>query len=87
MGTVLWWGPSAVGQVANEASKKKNKYTVLRTKRVEKSYSKPSQLLANYKAALSLQGDTVGSKWQWTVIVPVMYSELVSTAVQQTQKQ
>lgn len=87
VGTDFWWGPSAVRQIANEASKKKNKYAELWTRRVEKSYSRPPQLFANYKAALSL-GDTVGSKWQGTVTMPVMYSELlVTTAVQETQKQ
>lgn len=61
---------------------------MLWTKRVEKSHSRPPQLLTNYKAALSLVGDTVGSKWQGTVTMPVKYSELLFwTAVQQTQKQ
>lgn len=86
--TVLWWGPSAVRHIPNEGTKKKNKYAVLWTKRVEKSYSRPPQFLVNYKAVRPLGGDAVGSKWQGTVTMPVMYSELlVTTAVQQTQKQ
>lgn len=49
-------------QIANEGTKKKNKYAVLWTKR-EKSYERPPQLLANYKAVCPLVGDAVESEW------------------------
>lgn len=65
---------------------KQTKEAILCTEGIEKSYPRPPQLSACYKAALSLVGDnTVGSKQQRMVNRPVTYFKLlVATALQKT---